>query len=90
MPKTLIEAMACGLVCVGTDVDGINEVIDDNVNGFLANGTDAESIQQSLTRAINDGGVKISTAARQKVLENYTLNAVTLLERNLLLELVET
>src|SRR3972149_402807 len=38
MPKALIEAMACGLVCIGTDVEGINEIIRDGENGFLAGG----------------------------------------------------
>lgn len=40
MPKALLEAMACGLVCIGTDVDGINEVIENEKNGFLARSVD--------------------------------------------------
>ena len=36
MPKALLEAMACGCLCLGADVPGVNEVIEDGVNGFLA------------------------------------------------------
>ncbi len=87
MPKTLIEAMACGLVCVGTDVDGINEVIEDGVNGFLAKSTDAESIWLALSRAINEGNDKISQSARQTVLQHYTLEACAKSEQDILYSL---
>lgn len=36
MPKALLEAMACGCLCLGADVPGVSEVIEDGVNGFLA------------------------------------------------------
>jgi len=35
MPKTLLEAMGCGCICIGTNVEGINEVITDGFNGYL-------------------------------------------------------
>jgi len=51
MPKTLLEAMACGLVCIGTDAEGINEIIEDRVNGYLAKGTDVESLTAVIKKA---------------------------------------
>lgn len=46
-PKTLLEAMSCGRVVIGTDVEGIQELIIDGYNGFLCN-TDAESIADTI------------------------------------------
>jgi len=35
VPKVLLEAMACGLVCVGTNVDGISDIIQDGKKSCL-------------------------------------------------------
>jgi glycosyltransferase involved in cell wall biosynthesis len=59
MPKTLIEAMASGCLCIGTDVPGINEIISDGVNGILARTTTSESISKALKKAVNTNDKKI-------------------------------
>lgn len=89
MPKTLLEAMACGVVCIGTDVDGINEVIHDGVDGFLAQGVDAEAICAALDRARAADAVAIGDAARRNILARYTLAAVAHLESKLFLEVAK-
>jgi glycosyltransferase involved in cell wall biosynthesis len=52
MPKTLIEAMACGCICIGTDVEGINEIITNGKNGLLIRDTSVNSIEFVLRRII--------------------------------------
>ncbi len=59
MPKTLIEAMASGCLCIGTDVPGINEIISDGVNGILAKTTTSESLSKALKRAVNTNDKEI-------------------------------
>ena len=59
MPKTLLEAMACGCICIGTDVPGINEIIRDGDNGILAKNLTSESISKALKRAVNINDKKI-------------------------------
>jgi glycosyltransferase involved in cell wall biosynthesis len=59
MPKTLIEAMASGCLCIGTDVPGINEIISDGVNGILSRTTTSEGISKALKRAINTDNKEI-------------------------------
>ena len=35
LPRTVIEAMACGIPCVVSNVGDMEDVIDDNVSGHL-------------------------------------------------------
>lgn len=35
IPVSMMEAMSFGIPCIGTDVGGVSEIIEDNVNGFL-------------------------------------------------------
>ncbi len=83
MPKSLLEAMACGLICVGTNVTGINEVIEDGKNGILASGTDVIS----LCSAIKNGfsiSTNVAKHARAYVVNNHSLNSVLKKERKIL------
>jgi glycosyltransferase involved in cell wall biosynthesis len=86
MPKTLLEAMACGVICIGTDVDGINEVIHDGIDGFLAEDISAEAICTAINRAREADLVAVGAAARRNILSRYTLSAVVHREFKLFLE----
>lgn len=88
MPKTLLEAMACGVCCIGTSVEGISELINDGVNGFLAQEVDPESILQALKRARASDLSAVCHAARMSILERYSLEAVALSEFSMLKELL--
>ena len=75
MPKTLLEAMACGLPVVGTDVPGIKEVIKDGENGILCD-TDSGSIRQAIIRVMEDEGLRQTLArnARKTIEEGFSLS----------------
>jgi len=47
-PVSVIEAMACGLCVISTDVGGIRHLIRDGHNGVLTPSDDAEAIHQAL------------------------------------------
>lgn len=76
-PKSLLEAMSCGLACIGSDVSGIDEVIDDSVNGILVK-TDAESIRQGILKLLNDSKLRewLGQNARKKVIDEYSLEKI--------------
>ncbi len=82
-PKALLEAMACGLPVIGTDVPGIKTIIKDGVNGILC-GTDSKSIAHALNKLKLNAGLKdkIACNARKYVKENYSLEKVMKLEKN--------
>jgi glycosyltransferase involved in cell wall biosynthesis len=67
-PKALIEAMACGIAVVGTDVEGIRNVIRHGETGLLCPPT-VEGITSALQRLLanRELGGQLGTAARTSV-----------------------
>jgi len=76
-PKVLLEAMACGLTVIGTNVKGIKEIITHKENGYLCE-TNSESIQKAIIEVIKNSKLaeKIGKNARKYILENCSLNSV--------------
>lgn len=81
--KVLIEAMACGLPVIGSDVRGINEIIIDGQNGLLCS-TNAPSIRKIIQRLMNDDNLirKLSSKSRTFVVENFNLDKLLIKEIN--------
>ncbi|MCB1025828.1 MAG: glycosyltransferase family 4 protein [Acidobacteria bacterium] len=51
LPLVVVEAMMCGRIPIVTDVGGNTEVVEDNVNGFVAGCADENSFDEALERA---------------------------------------
>ncbi len=76
-PKALLEAMACGLMVVGTKVPGIKELIVNGQTGFLADGIRPEYIRESISRALNmSDQTLITNAARQYIESTFSIDAI--------------
>ncbi len=73
LPKGLIEAAACGLPLVTTDVPGCREVVTDGVNGLLVPVRDSISLARAIARLQDDPVLasRLGKAARAKVLEQF-------------------
>jgi len=54
MPNTVLEAMACGLPVVGTAAPGMNQLVNDGVNGYLVPLRDAAALADRLRRLLAD------------------------------------
>ena len=80
-PKSLIEAMACGMPVIGTNVPGIREIIKHGETGWLCE-TDPNSLGEAINYVIGNRELKkkMGRNARNFILENYTLEKVLELE----------
>jgi glycosyltransferase involved in cell wall biosynthesis len=76
-PKTLIEAMSCGMSVIGADSPGIREIIRHGENGWLC-GTDVESIGKAIRKLLKDPALaqRFGDNARKFVLQNYALEDI--------------
>lgn len=83
MPKSLLEAMACGLVCIGTDIDGINEIIEDRVNGYLANDTSVQGLAEAINRATQFPAETITVGAVQTIRDKFSIETIVEQEKEL-------
>lgn len=88
-PKALLEAMACGRPCIGTDVPGTRELIRDGETGLLC-GTSADQIRSAIRHLLDDRALRASLGARARefVVEGFSLPKVLDLELRLLEGLV--
>ncbi|MEF7495736.1 N-acetyl-alpha-D-glucosaminyl L-malate synthase BshA [Lysinibacillus sp. RSDA_15] len=50
----LLEAMACGVPCIGTNVGGIPEVIEHGVDGFIVDLGDTETVAEYAVQLLQD------------------------------------
>lgn len=75
-PKALVEAMACGLACVGADVEGVRDVIIPGENGLLV-APGAEALREALARLIADADERsrLGAAARAHAERHYDIRA---------------
>lgn len=90
LPKTLLEAMSTGISCIGTDVEGIREVIKHEENGILCS-TEVDSISQALDRVLSDKtlALRLGNSARNTIVETYSLKKVAELESSVYKSLIK-
>lgn len=75
LPISLIEAMAAGLPVVGTNVEGIRDVIIPNTNGFLVQIDDVKGLTNSLYTLIQNDPLrqKFGQQSRISARKSYSL-----------------
>jgi len=85
-PNVVLEAMAMGTPCVGTDAPGIREVIADGQDGLLTPPADPAAIADAVARALSDGDrwQAMSRAARARA-ERFSWESIAALYEQLLL-----
>lgn len=73
LPNTIMEAMACGIPCVGFNVGGIPEMIDHKENGYVAAYCDASDLAKGIEWTLDKERYDaISALSRDKVVATYS------------------
>ena len=79
LPMVLLEAGACGVPAVATDVPGTHEVLVDGVNGWLACAADPISLTEAMTRLMLmplDERYAMGECARRRVINEFSMEIV--------------
>ena len=78
LPKSLVEAAACGRAIVTTDHPGCRDVVQDGVNGLLVPTRDVPSLAAALKRLIDDADLRhqFGAAGRELAASEFDLNII--------------
>lgn len=78
LPKSLIEAAACGLPIVTTNVPGCREVVEDGIQGLLVPVRDADALADALARLVSDPALRarMGASARARAEAEFGKDAI--------------
>lgn len=91
MPLSLIEGMAAGCAVVGSQVVGVQEVIQHGHNGLLTAHASPEALADAFEQLLRqpDYGAQLARQARADALQHYSLETMTGRYEDLLLQGLE-
>lgn len=69
MPRSMMEAMACGLPCVASKIRGNIDLLDEGKGGYLREATDAEEMAKCLGCLVEDSNLR-------KKMSEYNLKTI--------------
>lgn len=75
MPNALLEAMSCGLPCIGSDIPGIHDVITDGYDGMLFEAGNSRALTACLEQCLNnyEQARCLGMAARRTIEQKFSI-----------------
>lgn len=79
LPNSLIEAMACALPCIVSNIQSCAELIDDRVTGLLIETGNSIMIAEKVIYLLRNNEIanKIGNTARKKIENNFNIESTT-------------
>lgn len=71
IPRSLMEAMSMGKLCIGPRIGGIDELIVDSVTGYLFDPDSYYDLAKKLAHVINENSFLDSKAMKKHIEENF-------------------
>ena len=74
--RSITEALSCGVPVVCTDVEGVPEIVRDNITGILVPPKDSNKLADGIIRTLNDMDTakKMAEEGRRFVNDNFDVN----------------
>lgn len=77
LPNTIVEAMSCGIPCVGFQTGGIPQMIDHLHNGYVAEYKSSSDLANGIKWVLTDGEYQtLSEEAHRKAVNTYSESVV--------------
>lgn len=79
LPLAVLEAMACGLPVVGSNIPGVNDTVRHRENGLLTPSKDPKALAAGILALLNDRNfrMRLGKRARELTLEKYSWDIIT-------------
>lgn len=86
----ILEAMAARIPVIATKVDGVVDIIDDGINGFLVPAQDPQTIARAVRKAVSDpdANLEIALRGRERVERDFGIEKTTLRYQTLYADVV--
>ncbi|MDD5134229.1 MAG: glycosyltransferase [Phycisphaerae bacterium] len=75
LPRSMMEAMAAGVICVASNAGGIPEILDNGKFGFLVAPKDSNDLYRTMLKTADmpsDEKMKIISSAKKHIQDNYS------------------